>query len=267
MIPKSSDQQLESATKFVYKQRSETIGKIIGALAKAQGEIKSPKKNRTAKIPMKSGGTYSYDYSDYVAIIEAVTPSLSKYGIAHYVTLGVNDQGDYLECFLAHESGEWISSIYQLPTDADPKLRASQITYGRRYTLQALVGISGDDDTDDAPEGEYTSKKPALKPATKSNNSPAVNPIKPTDLKPVKSEFIYPVESKLAGLSPSNVPTADLQSYLDGLVDSMFKKGIVLAELGPIQKQVYLETEKELSKRKTVDSGIDGENNFGNFNG
>ena len=56
-----------------------------------------------------------------------------------------------LKTVLAHSSGEWISSdwpVCPLEDMANPKRMGAALTYARRYTLFALVGIAGEDDLD-----------------------------------------------------------------------------------------------------------------------
>ena len=55
---------------------------------------------------------------------------------------------------LVHGSGEWIATRWPVcpgETCADPKRMGAALTYARRYSLFALVGLAGEDDLD-APE-------------------------------------------------------------------------------------------------------------------
>jgi len=48
-----------------------------------------------------------------------------------------------------HASGEWIRSALYVPvTKKDAQGFGSAITYGRRYSLAAIVGVASDDDDD-----------------------------------------------------------------------------------------------------------------------
>jgi hypothetical protein len=62
---------------------------------------------------------------------------------------------------LLHESGEWIRSELTVPAGGNKGVNAAQamgsaISYGRRYGLSALVGISTDDDDGTASSGPAT---------------------------------------------------------------------------------------------------------------
>ena len=74
-----------------------------------------------------------------------------------------------LVTMLAHTSGQWLSSAYELPQGATPQDMGKAITYGRRYSLAAMVGITAEEDDDAAGvEAKTTSeKKPPKKEAPK----------------------------------------------------------------------------------------------------
>jgi len=131
---------------------SESIAKIVEALSAAQGMFKNPEKNRTAKIPMKSGGSYSFNYADLPGMLDISREVLAKNGLAHFATKEFI--GDYLllTMRLAHKSGEWIESSVPIHTWSDEKHLAAQVTYYRRYLFQSLLGIAGEEDIDGTPD-------------------------------------------------------------------------------------------------------------------
>ena len=62
----------------------------------------------------------------------------------------MHDDTLMLHTALCHSSGQWIISawpVVKLP--AAPQIIGSALTYARRYTLFALVGIAGEGDDDD----------------------------------------------------------------------------------------------------------------------
>ncbi len=158
---------------------SEQIDKLAGALAKAQAAIKAPSKNKVAKVQTKTGGEYSYRYADLSDIIDAIRDPLASNGLA--VTSGTEHNGHFtLNSRLIHESGQWIEASYPLP---DGSIRAqemgSAITYGRRYTLCALLGIVAEDDDDGEAAPATPPKKTATKAAPKAEK-PSAAPTVPT---------------------------------------------------------------------------------------
>lgn len=145
--------------------QSESIGKLADALAKAQAEIKAPKKGKTAKL-----GTYSYSYADLADIIEAYREPLSKNGLALAQTMRWQDNHLVLVTTLLHSSGEWLSSEYPLASYPKPQEQGSAITYARRYNVTALLGIAAEDDDDGAAAQTGTPRAAAEKPAPKPAN-------------------------------------------------------------------------------------------------
>lgn len=124
--------------------RSESIGTLAKALAKAQGAIKPAAKG--AENPF-----FKSSYADLPAIVKACRDELTKNDIAVIQRTGYEGETLLLETILAHSSGEWISGVYPVkPVKADPQGMGSAITYARRYALAAMVGVVAEDEDDDA---------------------------------------------------------------------------------------------------------------------
>lgn len=116
--------------------------KIAAALAKAQAEMTNPPKTKSGQC---RGGRYMY--ADLAEVLDHIRGPLSKNALAvvQIVTPGV------LITRLIHSSGQYIDSNYPLPTTAlDAQAMGSAITYARRYSVCALVGIAAEDDEDGA---------------------------------------------------------------------------------------------------------------------
>lgn len=125
---------------------SPTIGKLAAALVAVQPLFPTVPKTKIGKIPLKSGGSYSYTYADFADVMDAVKPILNGAGIAVLQL----PNGNAIETVLLHESGEWISGTLELVDCTDPQKQGSAITYGRRYSLSAVLGIVTEDDDDGA---------------------------------------------------------------------------------------------------------------------
>lgn len=138
---------------------SESTAKIAKALAAAQAEMSNATLNKT-------NPHFKSRYADLAAIRDAAIPALAKHGLAVTQLPDVTEDGFMLVTRLMHESGEWISSTYPLPTDlGKPQQMGSAQTYARRYSLAALVGISAEED-DDANAAEAGGSKETVKPKT-----------------------------------------------------------------------------------------------------
>jgi hypothetical protein len=124
--------------------QSEQIAELVKALVAAQKEMKPPKKGHTAKATE----TRSYKYADLSDVLECAREPLTKTGLAHAQTLRAQDGHMVLVTSLLHTSGQWIASEYPLANYARPQEQGSALTYARRYSLTALLGIAAEDDDD-----------------------------------------------------------------------------------------------------------------------
>lgn len=128
---------------------SEQIDQLITALAVAQGKIGSVEKNQTVSIRLKSGGEFSYQYTTLDKILEAIRKPFSENGLAIVQCPAFSDGQLQLTTRICHASGQWIEcEMVTVPGDGDIKTVGGLITYLKRYSLAALVGIASDEDTD-----------------------------------------------------------------------------------------------------------------------
>lgn len=155
--------------------QSEQIDKLVSALAKAQGQFLPIGKDKSAKIvSKKTGAQYSYDYADLGTILASVRKPLAENGLAIMQPVAIGDGVVHITTLLAHESGQWIDAGLTMPVGDrdDARSVASAITYGRRYSLIALIGVAPSDEDDD---GEATSVKPnQMAPIGERPNRPIV---------------------------------------------------------------------------------------------
>jgi hypothetical protein len=126
--------------------QSPTIGAIAAALAKAQASFKPAIKDA-------SNPFFKSKYCDLAGALDAVRDALSVNGLA---LVQSTDAGDkmVLHTTLLHSSGEWISGTYPITAvKTDPQGIGSAVTYARRYSLMALLGIAAEDDDGEAAHG------------------------------------------------------------------------------------------------------------------
>ena len=119
------------------------MGEIATALAKCQAELTNPPKTKTA-----NAGKYSYRYADLAEIIDHVRPVMTKHGLAFVQMVTVIEERNFLVSRLLHTSGQYLESVYPLPRQAGSQEMGSAITYARRYSLCALLGIAAEEDDD-----------------------------------------------------------------------------------------------------------------------
>ena len=135
---KNADPQISIKHREIWK--SDNIDKLAQALSKAQSEMKGAEKKSTNPF-------FNSGYADLHTVIEASLPYLTKYGLS-VIQGNEGKPGEfYVTTMLLHESGQWIKSKLKMPVEkATAQSIGSTITYGRRYGLSAMVGISQYDD-------------------------------------------------------------------------------------------------------------------------
>jgi hypothetical protein len=148
--------------------KSESIKEIAAALSKFQAEIENPK--NTADNPF-----FKSKYAPLNDILNLARPLLAKHGLSVLQSPSGDGERIVITTMLMHLSGEWIE-LDPLILKAD-KITAqgagSAITYGRRYALSALLGISSEDDDDGNGAEPKAKAKTQTKPAEQSVNWPA----------------------------------------------------------------------------------------------
>jgi hypothetical protein len=128
---------------------SNEIDKICEALAKAQGEMKNPEKNRTVTIKSeKTGREFSFDYADLPECFNVNREVLSKHGLSHSASPVARPDGFFLVGRLLHSSGQFFEGDFPLPEKGEPKTLAGVITYAKRYLFCSLTGVAGEEDVD-----------------------------------------------------------------------------------------------------------------------
>lgn len=132
--------------------RSESLIELTKALAAFQGAITS--------VPKKSINPFFHSkYADLDAVWDVCRKPLSENGLALMQMTTERDERPYLETWLLHKSGEYVTFLYPLspmrqtkgegwvPAN-DPQAVALSITYARRYAMSAMLGITSDEDDD-----------------------------------------------------------------------------------------------------------------------
>ena len=79
---------------------------LAAALAAFQAEAPTVSKGKTAKVPTKAGGSYSYTYANLADVVEAAYPLLSKHGLSFSCVPRTTERGYELAGILLHSSGE-----------------------------------------------------------------------------------------------------------------------------------------------------------------
>jgi len=109
-------------------------------------------------------------YADLAAVVEAVIPALNAQGIGVMQFPAFDGEFVTVTTTFLHDSGASVSSDLRLrPSKSDPQGVGSAVTYGRRYSLLAMMGAAPEDDHGNAASGPRQAPnepKAAPKPPT-----------------------------------------------------------------------------------------------------
>ena len=159
---------------------SAEIDKLAEALAKAQGDMESAKKDSANPF-------FKSKYADLAAVVEAIKKPFADNGLSYVQMPDFDDTGAVIiTTRLMHSSGQWIEGpIRMRPVKDDPQGIGSTITYARRYALQSMAGVPAEDDDGNAgthpTNGAAAASGPprraaAAKGAAKDGREPAAPP-------------------------------------------------------------------------------------------
>jgi len=144
-------------------ETSESITKIAIAVSKMQGNLKGASKD--ARNPF-----HKSKYANLESVWDACREQLAKNELAVIQAPSFSEGRMILETRLIHSSGEWFQSTLALkPKDDTPQGIGSTITYAKRYSLMAIVGIA---DTDDDDGNAASGKTPPPNKSNVNENSP-----------------------------------------------------------------------------------------------
>jgi len=136
-------------------EKSESIKELSSALNKAQATLQVAKKGRENPY-------FHSKYADLLSVWDACREALVSNGLSVSQIADMTPDGKaVLETILMHTTGEWIKGrLPLLPVKPDPQAQGSAITYARRYSLSAIVGLctEEDDDAEGAMNREKTKK-------------------------------------------------------------------------------------------------------------
>ncbi|CAM6005666.1 unnamed protein product [Sphagnum balticum] len=183
--------------------KSETIGELTKALAKAQGAFEHASKETRNEF-------FKSKYANLANVIDAAKKPLADNGLAVFQSTDTDENGKvFLITILSHSSGEWISGKYPIaPIKQDPQGYGSAFTYARRYAFSAITGIAADDDDGNA----ASQPKPEQKRAAPGSMSRTIKPPEPgpefvdehgevTDLSsPAPQSLVFASDEKLMEL-------------------------------------------------------------------
>jgi hypothetical protein len=221
-------------------QKSESIVKLTSALIKAKQKF-APLVRNQDNPGFKRGNQVSR-YADLAAVIEATEAPLLENGLV--LTQFPHNDGERVgvQNMLVHESGEFLEHTFTVAiVKQDAQTSVAGITYARRVSMKAILGISDEDDDGNTASGTGTSgqAQEVKKPAQTSTK--AVGPPKaeiPTSLGPAsKAPAAQPSQGEpVTGEKPASSPAGSSEmptsEQLDGFRADFKKLGDELSGAG-----------------------------------
>ena len=175
-------------------------------------------------------------YASLTTIWEHIREPLSASGLA--VTQGsspdMSEDGHLIyETTLLHTSGEWITfSLPIKPKNDDPQGMGSTVTYARRYSLCAILGIVADEDDDG--EVAQARKQPEKKPEPKSQPATPPQASQPADapMSTVKQQnAMYAIAKKMGYDAETPVSIMTMKFHKTSSKDLTIKEASDMIEL------------------------------------
>lgn len=150
-------------------QIGQPVAPMIIDLVAAQSEM--PAIQKTGINPH-----FGHGYVQMHDLMAAVLPILNAHNIAVVQRPTVLDGRPALTTTLLHTSGETIeTTMLLLAIKDDPQAQGSAITYARRYSLMAMLGLSADED-DDGQRASQAPRQQRAQPRQQAPSAPAARP-------------------------------------------------------------------------------------------
>jgi len=121
---------------------------IYKKLYKVQKEMGAIRKDSTNPF-------YNSKYTNINSLIKQLVPILEKHNL---LLLQPISEGNQYSKIVDVDNGNCVESSLSLPVDLDAQKIGSAITYYRRYTLQALLGLQAEDDDGNLATSGHTTK-------------------------------------------------------------------------------------------------------------
>ena len=118
---------------------------LFAALVKAQAEMGGAVKDSANPF-------FKSKYADLSSVMEAIRPAFAKYGLGFIQVSHDTEHAAVIETVIIHESGESFpcGKVSCPVIKHDAQGFGSAITYAKRYSLQAAVGVPSVDDDGNA---------------------------------------------------------------------------------------------------------------------
>ncbi len=195
--------------------RSDNVNELFAALAKAQGAMRSAKKD--ADNPF-----FKSRYADLASVMDALREPLSANGLALVQVPRTEGPLVTVETILGHSSGQFIGGEMTAKALQDtPQGIGSATTYLRRYGAMAVTGLAPDDD-----DGNAASSKAYQGPPQDIRSE------EPSGYNPKNASHKKKLMEKLKGTSVPKEIWEDVSTAMTGRSSDEFAKVVEEVLLG-----------------------------------
>lgn len=229
--------------------------RLFQELRDAQAEFDPVMEDATGQA-----GTRSFKYADYSSLIRSTRPYLVKHGIAMIQPLH-SENGNAVTTTVLVGWGARITTSFSFKPSGNPQEFGRDHTYYRRYQLQSLLGLAGED-ADDAKLSLAAKEKNGFTEASKATNGASKQPLqepskpapqaaapKAAPAQPKAVDEVKGTEEKAVDARPVNARIIDGMKQLGWNMDALKtfykaeidKKGFDKADNlpAPIKEKLY----------------------------
>lgn len=177
-----------------WADRSDQIDSLSAALVQALGEMHDLPKTQTA-----NAGKYAYSYATLADALQMARPVFAKHGLAITQTVATVENEVAVYTTVLHSSGQFVTSIpLTMPVGKTAQETGSSATYGKRYSLMAVLGLATEDD-DGASAAPRKPREASKSPSKATNAAPAPRTPEEAEIRSTVASLPSDVAARLRG--------------------------------------------------------------------
>jgi len=200
---------------------STELKELSQALAQFQTLVSDIKKDGHVDVLTREGKKYSYDYATLENLLGQVRKLLAQQGLSITQHIeGECNKSVRITTLLLHNSGQWLQSSLDLMVE---EMRGkgwiqsvgATISYGRRYALMAILGITQSEESPED-EGEGDIKKASPKRINAPVKTIPVPAVRPSSVDDVTQHFVLePTLNELKEIAFEKLDTEGIAKMLE----------------------------------------------------